>query len=126
MSYFFLPQRLQQIRALDIDWELDSCYYLLLLQVATGGGSFKAWEKSWSALGAMTGLRQLRVILYFRHREVFDCYEEYWKKWELHLLDPVKSITAPKDFTLTLPDRRCSTDVDLGSSKCVLQLPEER
>ena len=43
----------------------------------------------------------------------------------MELLQPLRCIKAPTDFVLVLPDRRCSTDVDLGDSKCVLQLPEE-
>ena len=73
----------------------------------------------------MTGLQRLSVILYFRWRDVLDCYKDHWKTHELELLDPVKSITAPARFILVLPDRRCSTNVNLGSSKCVLKLPEE-
>lgn len=73
----------------------------------------------------MKGLRQLRVVLYFRWRGVVDYYEEYWKKHELELLEPVKSIKAPTNFILVLPDRRCSISIDVGTSNCILQLPEE-
>ena len=56
---------------------------------------------------------------------MLDCYEEVWKPNEDILLEPVGAITAPSDFVLVLPDRRCSVNVDLGDSRCVLQLPEE-
>ncbi|KAJ4993210.1 hypothetical protein SVAN01_01185 [Stagonosporopsis vannaccii] len=123
MSYYFLPHRITQIQQLRIDWELDSFSYNHLSSTTSGGNSFEAWKKSWDALRSMTGIRQLRIVLYFRWREVYDCYEQYWRKYESELLNPVKSITAPKNFVLVLPDRRCSTNADLGSSSCVLQRP---
>ncbi|KAF2628370.1 hypothetical protein BU25DRAFT_420853 [Macroventuria anomochaeta] len=124
MSYYFLPHRLTQIRALRIDWEVDSFYHDRH-RTTSGLLHLEAWKQSWGALRAMTGLRQLRVVLYFRWRDVLDCYEDYWKKHELELLDPVKTITAPANFVLVLPDRRCSTNIDMGSSKCILQHAEE-
>ena len=49
-----------------------------------------------------------------------------WKEREPELLAVVKNITAPRDFVVVLPDRRCTTDVDVGASRCVLKLPEEQ
>lgn len=124
MSYYFLPHRLKQIRQLRIDWELDSFSYNQHIRSTSDGHSFDAWKRSWGALHSMTGILQLHIILYYRWREVYDCYEEYWEKHELELLNPVKSITGPTDFVLVLPDRRCSTNVDLGSSRCILKHPK--
>ncbi|KAF1359794.1 hypothetical protein EJ07DRAFT_165892 [Lizonia empirigonia] len=124
LSYYFLPHRLTQIRDLRIDWEVDNFYYDAMLGLTPHVTKFEAWEKSWAALCALTGLRKLRIILYFRWRDVRDYYEGYWKQHEVELLHPVKSITAPTDFVVVLPDRRCSTTVDVGDSKCILQIPE--
>jgi hypothetical protein len=55
---------------------------------------------------------------------MLNYHKDYWKENESELMDSVRLITAPNDFVLVLPDRECSTDVDLGDSKCVLQLPE--
>lgn len=56
---------------------------------------------------------------------MLDCYEEIWKPNQETLLEPVKSVTVPDSFVVVLPDRRCSTGIDMGDSKCSLQLPEE-
>lgn len=119
MSYYFLPHRLTQIRQLRFDWELDTFSYNHHLRAIR----FEAWNHSWSALWSLTGLRKLHISLSFRWRAVLDCYEECWKDDELELLDPVRSITAPVDFVLVLPDQRCLTDVDMGDSNCVLRHP---
>lgn len=73
----------------------------------------------------MTGLRKLHVTLWFRWRDMLDCYEEIWKPNEETLLEPVKLVTVPAVFVVMLPDRRCSTGIDMGNSKCSLQIPEE-
>lgn len=123
LSWYFLPHRLTQIRDLRINWEVDSFYYDAAFTPHVF--HFEAWKHSWSALCALTGLRKLRIILYFRWRDVRDCYEEFWKQHELELLHPVKSIMAPTNFVIVLPDRRCSTTVDVGDTKCILQAPVE-
>ena len=82
------------------------------------------WDESWNALSKLTGLRHLRVSLIFRYGQWSDYYEQLWKEREKELLDPIKRITAPRDFVLTLPDRRCSTVMDVGDSRCVLRLPD--
>lgn len=73
----------------------------------------------------MVGLRKLHITLYIRWGDELDRYEELWKTHETELLNPVKAVTAPRDFVLVLPDRRCSIDTDMGESTCILQLPEE-
>lgn len=125
LSYYFLPQRLIQVRDLRIDWEIDSFYFNHHHGITADQLQFAAWKKSWAALQPMAGLRKLHVTFYFRWRDIIDCYEELWKAHETKLLEPVKSITAPTHFVLVLPDRRCSTNLDVGDSACVLQLPEE-
>ncbi|KAH7386057.1 hypothetical protein BKA66DRAFT_415775 [Pyrenochaeta sp. MPI-SDFR-AT-0127] len=120
-SHFFLPQRLTQIRDLFFYWELDSFNYHLMTQ--TPNPVLDQWYKSWGALGKLSGLRRLRVSLVFRYTHWSDYYEELWKERWVEMLEPLKTITAPRDFVVTLPDRRCSTAIDLGESHCVFELP---
>jgi hypothetical protein len=122
---FFLPQRLIQVQDLHIDWEIDSFYFNHHHGITADQLQFAAWEKSWAAILALTGLRKLHVTLWFRWRDMLDCYEEIWKPNQETLLEPVKSVTVPDSFVVVLPDRRCSTGIDMGDSKCSLQLPEE-
>lgn len=81
------------------------------------------WLKSWDALSKLTGLQRLHINLVFRFSHWTDYYEEMWKERGEDLLAPIKTITAPKTFVVTLPDHRCSMDIDIGESKCVLKLP---
>ncbi|KAF1927795.1 uncharacterized protein M421DRAFT_65081 [Didymella exigua CBS 183.55] len=124
MSYYFLPQRLIQVQDLRIDWELDSFYFSRHDGITADQLQFAAWKNSWAALPVMTGLRKLHVTIWFRWRDMIDCYEEIWEPNERALLEPVGSVTAPRSFVLVLPDRRCSIDIDMGDSACVLELPK--
>ncbi|CAO2651865.1 Nn.00g001480.m01.CDS01 [Neocucurbitaria sp. VM-36] len=121
LSYYFLPQRLTQIRNLNIYWELDSFQYFLMTQLFDP--VLDHWFESWNALSKMTGLRHLQITLDFRYGNWSDTYETLWKERGEELLEPIKRITAPRDFVITLPDHRCSTDIDVGDSKCILRLP---
>jgi hypothetical protein len=40
------------------------------------------------------------------------------------VLKPIGTIIAPREFTIRLPDWRCSTTFDVGGSRCVLKLPD--
>lgn len=81
------------------------------------------WFKSWDALSKLTGLRRLRISLVFRYTHWGDYYEELWKDKWVDMLAAVKTITAPREFVVTLPDRKCSREVDVGESKCIFELP---
>ena len=81
-----------------------------------------SWLKTWESLSKLTGIRRLHITLAFRWHN-FD-YEELWKQKGISLLEPVKKITAPRDFVVVLPNRRCSTCVDAGESNCVFKLPD--
>lgn len=125
MSYYFLPQRLVQVQDLTIDWEIDSFYFHHHHGITADQLYFAAWKKSWAAISALIGLRKLHINLWFRWRNVIDCYEEVWKPNEKQLLEPANSITVPRQFVLVLPDHRCSINVDMGESRCVLRLPDK-
>lgn len=81
------------------------------------------WSQSWDALSKLTGLRRLHITLVFRFSHWTDYYEDLWKERGAELLEPIKKITAPTTFIVTLPDHRCSLDIDVGESKCVFKLP---
>jgi hypothetical protein len=82
------------------------------------------WSKTWKALSRLTGLRRLHIDLVFRYTHP-DEFEEYWKDKGTKLLEPVKLITWPRDFVVTLPDARCTTNVDVGKSRCVFEVKRE-
>lgn len=82
------------------------------------------WVNSWESLSRLTGLRKLHVVLEYRYSGFDDCYERMWKEREGELLAALKTVTVPPDFLVTLPDRRCATDVDVSPSRCVFELPE--
>lgn len=71
----------------------------------------------------MAGLRKLHIRLYFFLDLWQQCYADFWKQNSEELLEPVKAVTAPKDFIVVLPDWRCSTDIDVGQSNCIFELP---
>lgn len=81
------------------------------------------WVKSWECLSRLTGLRKLDVVLEYQYSNIGNFFDVMWKEREADLVAPFKLVTAPRDFVVTLPHRRCATDVDLGPSRCVLKLP---
>jgi hypothetical protein len=84
-----------------------------------------AWDRSWAALKEMSGLRRLRVVIASRNRPWTESNLQHWEVVCPEILSGIRSITAPVDFVVTLPDRGCSTALDVGDSKCVLKLPAE-
>ncbi|KAJ4376161.1 hypothetical protein N0V83_001442 [Neocucurbitaria cava] len=123
LSYYLLPQRLTQIRDLYFYWELDNYLYGSLASVLEGG--FNQWFQSWDVLSKMAGLRHLNIRLSFRLSRHIDFYDALWKGKGQEILEPVKRVTAPREFVITLPDIRCSTDIDVGESKCIFRLPKD-
>jgi hypothetical protein len=128
LSYYFLPQRLVQVRELRIHWQLDN------VPIFAWHGLFPSekedWFRSWEAIRKMTGLRRLHVNLEF----AFNGWggflgwgddEGKWEEKATEMLAVVKEITAPSEFVVYLPDAKCSTDLDPGNSKCVFKIPEE-
>lgn len=122
LSYFMLPQRLTQIRDLYFHWELDSVQYISLSYGTNA--DLSPWFNSWEALSKMTGLRRLHIVLSYRTEYANNEYRELWRVKGTELLKPIQSVTSPRDFVITLPDRRFSTSsIEVGTSRCVLRLP---
>jgi hypothetical protein len=119
LSYYLLPQRLAQIRVLHMHWELDSQPYYLMSDMSDPMQD--PWFKSWDALSKLTGLRRLHINMVFRYNSRSD-YEQLWKARGTMLLEPIKRITAPREFVIVLPDPRCSVELDVGESKCVIKV----
>jgi len=81
------------------------------------------WVESWICLSRLTGLRSLHVVLQYQYNSIGDFFTLMWKDRELELMAPFRTITAPREFVVTLPDRRCTMDMDVTPSRCVLELP---
>jgi hypothetical protein len=84
----------------------------------------REWFRSWDGLSKMTGLQRLHIKFYFCLDLWQGCYSEFWERNHKELLQPIKKVTAPRDFLIVLPNWQCSTDIDIGESKCVFKLPE--
>jgi hypothetical protein len=105
-----------------IDWDLDRKRFFQFDLVR--GAHRDEWYRTWNVLRRMTSLRTLHVRLFFVMDLWQSCYGDFWKQNDQAVLEPIKSITAPQDFVVTLPDWRCSTDLDVGKSRCIFKLPE--
>jgi hypothetical protein len=122
LCYYFLPQRLAQIRDLRIHWQMDSIPYLMQLDIERESYGTKAWFQSWDSLRRMTGLRRLHINLEYG-RSLWDfVVEKKWNESAEELLSMVKEITAPRDFVIVLPNGQCTTDIDVGNSNCILKI----
>ncbi|KAF1835580.1 hypothetical protein BDW02DRAFT_588043 [Decorospora gaudefroyi] len=121
LSYFFLPQRMNQITKLHLDWDLDHGQHFHPNLMP--GGLKDEWFNAWDALKKLTGLNQLYIRLFFRYDLWNQCYGFFWERNSEQLLEPVKAITTPRDFTIKLPNWRCPTDIDVGDSHCVFEVP---
>jgi hypothetical protein len=157
LSYFFLPQRLTQVRDLHIHCDLDDrcdphqeCLKIVVQE---------DWARAWAVLGKMTGLCWLCYLaIITKHTfRVYECaampllrgyrptvnslrrlhvrfacniwnqpegIEVLWAPIMTEVLKPIGTITAPSEFTIRLPNWRCSTAFDIGDSKCVFKLPD--
>lgn len=85
------------------------------------GDGDQPWSEAWQVLGQMTSLKDLSIDLGLEYSHAYE--HEEWTKQEATIFEPVKHVTAPRNFIIVLPDRRCSTDLDVGDSKCVFLLP---
>ncbi|OAK95329.1 hypothetical protein IQ06DRAFT_284192 [Phaeosphaeriaceae sp. SRC1lsM3a] len=120
-----IPQpRIETIRALRLRWAIRG-----LPQLRRGPSQRLAyredtanWERGWAIIAGMAGLRDLYVAIIDPSPQVI--WERNWIELEQQLLEPVKKVTAPEWFELTLPFSGCRTDWDMGESKVVLRRPE--
>ncbi|KAI5378695.1 hypothetical protein J4E82_002581 [Alternaria postmessia] len=122
LSYFFQSQRIAQIGNLNIEWDLDRHQYFNVNLMPDHHR--REWYRSWDGLSNMTGLRRLHIKFYFCLDLWQGCYGEFWEQNNKELLQPIKKITAPRDFLITLPNWQCSTNIDVGESRCTFKLPE--
>jgi hypothetical protein len=123
LSYYFLPQRLNQIRELRIHWVLSGIPFWSRDNLSPM--PVESWARSWNALSRMTGLRRLHINLEHPHFHWTDDINEGWTERGPKLLEQAKTITAPRDFVIFLPNRRCTTNLDVGDSHCVLRFRED-
>jgi hypothetical protein len=80
------------------------------------------WEKCWTILACMKGLRDLYVVLIDPSPQ--GIWEANWSELEDELLEPVKKVVSPRWFELVLPFASCRTDWHMGESMVVLKRPE--
>jgi hypothetical protein len=130
LSYYFLPQRLVQIKDLRIHWRLDGMSYTHYLSDDLQGTTMphpnlKSWFNSWDALSRLTGLRRLHINFEYGYDNWGANEEDMWEKRGPLLLAPAKEITAPRDFVIFLPNQKCATDVDVGNPNCVLKVRDD-
>jgi hypothetical protein len=119
LSYYFLPQRLVQIRDLRLHWQIDSMSYYSIEDLPEP--RLEPWLKSWEALSKLKGLRRLHINLEYAYTQWTPLHEETWKQSGAQFLAPAKEITAPRDFVIFLPHLQCTTNMDLGNANCVLK-----
>ncbi len=121
LSRYFLPQRLSMIRSLYIRLEIDNDSFYALSRIPP---EYDQIDNTWNSLSKLTGLRTLHITLGYRYWYYEDFYQDKWVWIGEPFWQPVKKLTAPTDFTIVLPHWKCSTDIDVGDTRCVLQLPE--
>lgn len=91
LPYFLLPQRLDQIRSLYIQW--------ILHPGPNGLGACPAWHACWDFLARLTGLKDLRISFECDDpwRSGFDC-----SNFELRLRDYVTRVSVSKTYVVVL------------------------
>ncbi|KAF1918433.1 hypothetical protein BDU57DRAFT_198807 [Ampelomyces quisqualis] len=121
LSYYFLPQRLAQIRDLHIHWQLDGLAYLPMYNLEPRRAEY--WFSPWSSLIRLTGLRRLRIYLDYSQVFWYGVVDhEFWNKTAVQLLRGAKEITAPSTFVVSIPSSQCALGVDVGNSQCIFEV----
>jgi hypothetical protein len=123
LSYYFLPQRLVQIRDLRIHWVMNGIPFWVTDNMSSV--PVESWTRSWNALSKLTGLRRLYINLEHPHIFWTDEINEGWTEKGAKLLEEAKKITAPRDFVIFLPNNQCATDLDFGDSHCILKVRDD-
>ncbi|KAH7068096.1 hypothetical protein BKA63DRAFT_536534 [Paraphoma chrysanthemicola] len=121
----FLPQpRLNTIRTLRLRWAIRALPYLRRgpAQRLAYREDTNNWERGWSIIASMTGLRDLYVVITDPSPQ--GMWERNWLELEEVLLRPVKAVIRPRWFELVLPYESCKMDWDMAESSCVLRTPE--
>ncbi|KAI4608038.1 hypothetical protein J4E83_009221 [Alternaria metachromatica] len=118
-----IPQpRLNSIRTLHLRWAIRALPYM------SRGPSNRVvyrddtanWEKAWTIIANMQGLRHLRVILMDPSPQWL--WQSEWMELENMLLDSVRMVTKPRDAIVVLPYPSCRTDWDMGESTVKLRI----
>jgi len=118
-----IPQpRLNSIRTLHLRWAIRALPYM------SRGPSNRVvyrddtanWEKAWTIIANMQGLRHLRVILMDPSPQWL--WQSEWMELEDMLLDSVRMVTKPRDAIVVLPYPSCRTDWDMGESTVRLRI----
>jgi len=118
-----IPQpRLNSIRTLHLRWAIRALPYM------SRGPSNRVvyrddtanWEKAWTIIANMQGLRHLRVILMDPSPQWL--WQSEWMELEDMLLDSVRMVTKPRDAIVVLPYPSCRTDWDMGESTVKLRI----
>ena len=125
LTSLLLPQRLNSIRHLRINWSVDHYIYRT-------NPDFTEWFAGWDSLCKLEGLHYLHIRIRNSHllndcdAEIEEFFYEGWDAWNTHstaMFEPVKRVKALKKFVVTLPNTKCSTDFDVGTSNCQFRLP---
>lgn len=86
----------------------------------------RLWYDSCDALARMRGLHELVIRLNFGFLRDHGrgALLRQWVDIQEELFAPVKAVTAPRSFVIVLPDQNCSTELDVGATNCVFQVPD--
>lgn len=98
-----LPQRINTIRTLRFFWELPNIPPTIIPGFSGPGLEIhlkrqKKWRKIWHIISTMAGLRELHVKL-----NVTTEWATLNKEAAADLLEPIKQVTKPEFFLLSLP-----------------------
>ncbi|KAF2851648.1 hypothetical protein T440DRAFT_517137 [Plenodomus tracheiphilus IPT5] len=114
---------LNHIRTLRLRWSIRALPYL-----RRGPASRLAyredtenWERGWSIIANMQGLRDLYVVL--SDPSPGGVWERSWLELEEELVGPVRGVVRPGVAVVVLPYRSCGVGWDMGGSRVVLRRP---
>lgn len=102
MPDLFLPRRLDVLSSLHLLWHLREVPIVPTktdshIKIKTNYND-SSWVAIWHNIASLKGLQHLRVEL-----EISRLWAPDWTQLERMVLEPVKDVTAPKDFVLVLP-----------------------
>ncbi|KAF2123150.1 hypothetical protein BDV96DRAFT_681716 [Lophiotrema nucula] len=116
------PQRLQQIRSLQIQWcamrNFNQYWDISRSWPPPAKFASEYWQQCWEVLAGMKGLEELVVEFL-----VGTVWKEDWKREQAAALEGAKAIKVKESFIIVLPFDDCVVDIDFGGSRCHFQLP---